>query len=248
MVAIFTELGPASDARPRAPPPARARAHLSRAGASTMPEVGGVGLLAGPVRRRDLVPLALRAAARPRLPVGGHRTEPGELEHAELARRPAPRLIFIASFSAIFILLGLTAVGARPARCTRTRTRSTDIAGVLIIAMGVIFVARLFVDRLNREWHVDALMERAGRGGPLIAGAAFAIAWTPCLGPTLGAILTLAAASSERCRGRVPARRLLAGPGDPVPADGDRVHPDDDRLRASSSATTRRSWRPAASS
>jgi cytochrome c-type biogenesis protein len=37
-------------------------------------------------------------------------------------------------------------------------------------------------------------MERAGTGGPIVAGAAFAIAWTPCTGPILGAILTTAAA------------------------------------------------------
>ena len=49
--------------------------------------------------------------------------------------------------------------------------------------MGLLFVAAPFVTRLNREWHVDALMERAGRGGPLVAGAAFAFAWTPCIGP-----------------------------------------------------------------
>ena len=46
--------------------------------------------------------------------------------------------------------------------------------------------------KLNREWRPDALISRAGSGGPLIAGAAFAFAWTPCIGPTLGAILTAA--------------------------------------------------------
>ena len=49
-----------------------------------------------------------------------------------------------------------------------------------------------FVPRLNREWRPDALISRAGSGGPLIAGAAFAFAWTPCVGPTLGSILTAA--------------------------------------------------------
>jgi cytochrome c-type biogenesis protein len=56
---------------------------------------------------------------------------------------------------------------------------------------------------LNREWHVDALMQRAGRGGPLVAGAAFAVAWTPCVGPTLGAILSAAALSSSALHGAV---------------------------------------------
>ena len=67
--------------------------------------------------------------------------------------------------------------------------------------MGVLFVASLFVTRLNREWHVDALLERAGRGGPIVAGAAFAIAWTPCIGPTLGAILTAASLSGSAAHG-----------------------------------------------
>ena len=56
----------------------------------------------------------------------------------------------------------------------------------------MLFVLTPFVPRLNREWRVDALMSRAGSGGPVIAGAAFAIAWTPCIGPTLSTILTAA--------------------------------------------------------
>jgi len=67
--------------------------------------------------------------------------------------------------------------------------------------MGVLFVASLFVTRLNREWHVEALLARAGRGGPVVAGAAFAIAWTPCIGPTLGAILAAASISGSAARG-----------------------------------------------
>ncbi|HEY5815093.1 MAG TPA: cytochrome c biogenesis CcdA family protein, partial [Solirubrobacterales bacterium] len=77
----------------------------------------------------------------------------------------------------------------------------TKISGVLIILMGVLFVASLFITRLNREWHVDALLDRAGKGGPVVAGAAFAIAWTPCIGPTLGAILTAASLTESTGRG-----------------------------------------------
>jgi cytochrome c-type biogenesis protein len=72
---------------------------------------------------------------------------------------------------------------------------------VLIVAMGLFFVAAPFVTRLNREFHVSGLMQRAGRGGPVIAGAAFAIAWTPCIGPTLGAILSAAALSNSAGHG-----------------------------------------------
>lgn len=43
-------------------------------------------------------------------------------------------------------------------------------------------------------------MTRAGRGGPVVAGAAFAVAWTPCVGPTLGAILSAAALTESTGR------------------------------------------------
>jgi cytochrome c-type biogenesis protein len=111
-----------------------------------------------------------------------------------------PSLLFIASFSAIFILLGLSATAIGSALNTHKQTLE-QIGGVVIIAMGVIFLATPFVRFLNREWHPDALLQMAGRGGPLIAGAAFAIAWTPCTSITLGAILTQAAISSSAAHG-----------------------------------------------
>ncbi len=108
------------------------------------------------------------------------------------ARMLARSLVFVATFSAIFMLLGLSATAA--GSLLRDNKAVLDkVAGVTIIAMGVFFVASVFVVRLNREWHPEQLVERAGRGGPILAGAAFAIAWTPCVGPALGAILGLAA-------------------------------------------------------
>jgi cytochrome c-type biogenesis protein len=58
-----------------------------------------------------------------------------------------------------------------------------------------------FIPRLAREWHVDSLMQRAGRSGPVLTGAAFALAWTPCTGPTLGAIVTAAGTSNSAWHG-----------------------------------------------
>ena len=123
-----------------------------------------------------------------------------ELESAGWRRVLGPSLLFVASFSAIFILLGLTATGIGSVLKDH-RELLTKISGALIIAMGVLFVSSLFITRLNREWHVDALLERAGRGGPIVAGAAFAIAWTPCIGPTLGAILGAASISGSAGHG-----------------------------------------------
>jgi cytochrome c-type biogenesis protein len=101
-------------------------------------------------------------------------------------------LLFVATFSLLFILLGLgaTAIGSLLFDHQPTLNK---VAGVAIVTMGVLFVGSVFVARLNREFRPHMLIERAGRGGPVVAGAAFAIAWTPCVGPTLGAILGLAA-------------------------------------------------------
>lgn len=126
---------------------------------------------------------------------------PDQVRAAGGARRVlVPSLVFVLSFSTIFILLGLgaTAVGSTLQDHRQTLEK---VSAVIIIAMGIFFVTAPFVTKLNREFHVQALMERAGRGGPIVAGAAFAIAWTPCVGPTLGAILSAAALSDSAGRG-----------------------------------------------
>ena len=124
----------------------------------------------------------------------------GELEDAGWRRVLVPSLLFVASFSTIFILLGLTATGLG-STLSDHQPLLEKISGALIIAMGVVFVAAPFIPMLNREWHVDGLMSRAGKGGPLVAGAAFGVAWTPCIGPTLGAILSAAALTNSAGRG-----------------------------------------------
>jgi cytochrome c-type biogenesis protein len=123
-----------------------------------------------------------------------------ELESAGWRRVLGPSLLFVASFSAIFILLGLTATGLGSVLQDH-KELLTKISGALIIAMGLLLVGSLFITRLNQEWHVNALLDRAGKGGPVVAGAAFAIAWTPCIGPTLGAILGAASLSGSASHG-----------------------------------------------
>jgi cytochrome c-type biogenesis protein len=125
---------------------------------------------------------------------------PAELESAQTRRVLTPALLFVASFSAIFILLGLTATAIGEALRENQPTLE-KIAGALMIAMGVVFIASMFVIRLNREWHVQALLDRAGSGGPIVAGAAFSIAWTPCVGPTLASIYGLAATEGDAVEG-----------------------------------------------
>ena len=105
-----------------------------------------------------------------------------------------PALLFCLSFTAMFVALGMTATGLGQTLQDH-RVLLRQISGVVLITMGVLFIAMLFVPLLNREWRPEELMRRAHTGGPIVAGLAFAVAWLPCTGPTLGAILT--AASGE---------------------------------------------------
>jgi cytochrome c-type biogenesis protein len=114
-----------------------------------------------------------------------------ELQRGERANVVMPALTFCLSFTVVFVALGMTATGLGSTLQDHRDTLDL-VARSIIVALGLLFVITPFVPRLNREWRPDALIGRAGSGGPLVAGAAFAVAWTPCVGPTLGAILTAA--------------------------------------------------------
>jgi cytochrome c-type biogenesis protein len=131
-------------------------------------------------------------------------------EGVGMRRVLVPSLLFIASFSSIFILLGLSAtvIGST---LNQHKEALEQAGGVVIVLMGLIFLATPFVRFLNREWHSESLLRLAGRGGPLIAGAAFAIAWTPCTSITLGAILTQAAISNSAAHGALLLAFYAAG-------------------------------------
>jgi cytochrome c-type biogenesis protein len=126
--------------------------------------------------------------------------EPSDLRKRVDSRVVLRSLAFVLTFSLLFVMLGLgaTAIGSF---LFSNQPTLNKISGIAIIAMGVLFIASVFVTRLNRDWRPQALIERAGTGGPVVAGAAFAIAWTPCVGPTLGAILGLAATSGGTAKG-----------------------------------------------
>ena len=111
-----------------------------------------------------------------------------------------PALLFCLAFAAMFVALGMTATGLGQT-LQDNRELLRKIAGVTLAVMGVLFVATLFVPLLNREWRPERLLRRAHTGGPVVAGLAFAIAWLPCTGPTLGAILTAASTKSTVAEG-----------------------------------------------
>ena len=119
-----------------------------------------------------------------------------------LGRILLPAIVFCLSFTVVFVALGMTATGLG-STLRDERGLLDKLAGAVIIALGVFLLLTPFIPRLNREWRPDALIARAGSGGPLIAGVAFAFAWTPCVGPTLGTILTAASVKDTVGEGAV---------------------------------------------
>jgi cytochrome c-type biogenesis protein len=113
-----------------------------------------------------------------------------------------PAIIFCLSFTVMFVALGMTATGLGSSLRDHIDTLN-KVAGAFIVLMGIFFLATPFIDRLNQEWRPEALMAKAGSGGPIIAGLAFAVAWTPCVGPTLTSILAAAATTDTVGKGGI---------------------------------------------
>ena len=113
-----------------------------------------------------------------------------------------PALLFCLAFTAMFVALGMSATGLGQT-LNEHRAVLRQVSGVVIALMGALFIATLFVSQLNHQWRPEALLRRASTGGPMIAGLAFAVAWLPCTGPTLGAILTAASTQDTVGKGGV---------------------------------------------
>ena len=115
--------------------------------------------------------------------------KPGEQE-----RRMIPILLFILGFTVVFtVLFGFTA-----SALTRWLTSSIGerVAGAVIAAFGVfmlLYALRLRVPLLYREGRPFLTRVKPGPAGAFPLGMAFAVGWTPCIGPVLGAVITLAA-------------------------------------------------------
>lgn len=101
-------------------------------------------------------------------------------------------LLFVASFTLVFVSLGLAASGIGGLLAQHRQTLQL-MGGVFICLLGVFFVLSAYKPGLARDYR--PLANLAGKGGPVLIGFAFAIAWTPCIGPTLAAVLAAASAS-----------------------------------------------------
>lgn len=98
-------------------------------------------------------------------------------------------LLFVAGFTVIFVLATATVFGAI-SFLTLSATTLQRVGGVVTIVMGLAFMG--LIPALNRDTRLTPKKLSTWIGAPLL-GAVFALGWTPCLGPTLAAIISVAA-------------------------------------------------------
>jgi cytochrome c-type biogenesis protein len=124
--------------------------------------------------------------------------------------------LFIAGFSAVFILGAVLAAEVGLALYRHDRALEIGV-GALIVLFGLAFAG--LVPGLQREWRVSRL-PAAGLVGAPVFGAVFALSWVPCVGPTLGAVLALAATAGSAPRAVTLAAAYCLGLGLPFLAFG----------------------------
>ncbi len=107
-----------------------------------------------------------------------------------------PTLAFVIGFTLVFTALGAS-VGLAGTQLLEHRHALEIAGGLFVIAMGLVLLGRGVPMFLMQDRRLHRAMRPATLIGAGIAGAAFAFGWTPCIGPTLGAALTLAAGSGS---------------------------------------------------
>ncbi len=127
-----------------------------------------------------------------------------EIEGTGAARRKAvlTALFFVLGLSTVFLLLGFTA-SAFGAFVLQNQELFARISGAVVIVFGLHFLNVFRIPILDREARMEAGEAGGSVIGAYVLGLAFAFGWTPCIGPQLGAILSLAASEASVARGTV---------------------------------------------
>ena len=126
----------------------------------------------------------------------------GEMDQDVAARRRAllAAVFFVLGLSTVFLLLGAAAAGFGRMFLQYQGYLSMG-AGVLVIAFGLHFIGVYRFKFLDREARIDAGDQGGSAFGAYLLGLAFAFGWTPCLGPILGGILSMAASGADLGKG-----------------------------------------------
>ncbi len=111
-----------------------------------------------------------------------------------------PALFFVLGLSTVFLFLGFTA-SAIGTLFLQYQGWFNTIAGLLVMLFGLHFLGILRIPLLTQEARLDAGDRGGSAMGAYVLGLAFAFGWTPCIGPQLGAILSLAASEGSLARG-----------------------------------------------
>ncbi len=109
-------------------------------------------------------------------------------------------LFFVLGLSTVFLFLGFTA-SAFGRMFLQNQQWFTVAAGLVIMVFGGHFLGVFRIGIMDREMRLDAGDRGGSALGAYVLGLAFAFGWTPCIGPQLGAILTLAASETSITRG-----------------------------------------------
>lgn len=111
-----------------------------------------------------------------------------------------PALFFVLGLSTVFLVMGFAA-SAFGRAFLQYQDVLAKAAGVTVIIMGLHFLHVFRIPILDQEARIEAGKQGGGAFGAYLLGLAFAFGWTPCIGPQLGMILSLAAAGGEMSRG-----------------------------------------------
>lgn len=109
-------------------------------------------------------------------------------------------LLFVVGFTTVFTVLGAGA-SALGGVILANRPTFMAVAGAFVILMGLAAMGALRIPFLRREMRLDLHRVKSGPAGAVPLGMAFAIGWTPCIGPVLAGILTAAAATQTAWTG-----------------------------------------------
>jgi cytochrome c-type biogenesis protein len=125
-----------------------------------------------------------------------------------------PALFFVLGLSTVFLFLGFAASAAGTLLLQYQGWFNT-IAGIVVMGFGAHFIGIYRIGFLDREARMDAGDRGGSAFGAYVLGLAFAFGWTPCIGPQLGAILSLAAGEASVARGTLLLAVYAAGLGIP---------------------------------
>lgn len=148
---------------------------------------------------------------------GGAAIAVGELRAAAVKGRVlAGTLLFIAGFTAVFVLTAILVAGIGTALYEHRRALQIGV-GLSVILLGLAFLGLL--PGTQREFRISRL-PAAGLLGAPVFGAVFALSWVPCVGPTLAAVLGMATVSGQSDRAALLAVAYCLGLGLPFVAFG----------------------------